>query len=181
MRAVEILTAEHGLILEFLGLLSTAAERIGTEEAPKAEFFDQALTFCRDYADKAHHYKEEHVMFGLLAQKHDGKIDAQIQRHRDQHEHCRDLVNTMSTSLGGYARGESEGARVLTQTVAEYVQTLRKHIFSEDEIFFPLAEVFLSEEEGEALLAEFEKYEGSAGVKPLETGPELVSTLQTML
>ena len=65
--------------------------------------------------------------------------------------------------------------------MAEYVQTLRKHIFSEDEIFFPLAEVFLSEEEGEALLAEFERYEGSAGVKPLETGPELVSTLQTML
>ena len=181
MRAVEILTAEHGLILEFLGLLSTAAGRIGTDDAPPPEFFEIALTFCRDYADKAHHYKEEHVMFGLLAQKHEGKIDAQIQRHRDQHESLRGIVNTISSTLGSYGRGEKEGARVLTQNLAEYVQTLRKHIHSEDEVFFPLAEVFLTEEEGESLLAEFERYEGSAGVKPLETGPELVAALRTML
>jgi hemerythrin-like domain-containing protein len=181
MRAIEILTAEHGMILEFLGHLFTGAERVGTDQAPAGEFFEKAVAFCREYADKAHHYKEEHVMFGRLAEKHDGKIDAQIQRHRDQHEHCRNLVNDISGSIASYSRGEWEGTRSLTQAVAEYVQTLRKHIASEDEIFFPMVEIFLSEDEGDAIFAEFERYEASAGVVPLETGPQALSEIAALL
>ncbi|MHC4471269.1 MAG: hemerythrin domain-containing protein [Planctomycetota bacterium] len=181
MRAVEILMAEHGLFLEFLKLLATGAERIGTDQAPDREFFEKAVSFCRDYADKAHHYKEEHVMFGLLAQKHEGRIDAQIQKHRDQHEHCRNLVNEISGAIESYDRGDAEGTRVLTRNLADYVQTLRSHITSEDEVFFPMAEIYLSEEEGEALLDEFKRYEETAGVVPLRTGPEAVSELAGML
>jgi len=75
VRAIQLLLAEHGMILDFLDLLQEAGKRIARDEGPVPEFFTQSVEFCRTYADKAHHYKEEHVMFGLLAQKHEGRLD----------------------------------------------------------------------------------------------------------
>ena len=164
MEAVRILMYEHYVIKEFLDQLALAAEKMAGGEGPDRAFFDTALSFCRDYADKAHHYKEEHVMFGLLASKHEGRIDAQIESHRNQHEQLRSVVSGMSGLLNRYAAGDAVAKDDLRENLEEYVRSLRKHIASEDEIFFPMVEVFLTPEEGEALLEEFEKYGAKAGV-----------------
>ena len=181
MRAIELLLAEHNMILEFLGLLKTAGQRIAQDEGPEPEFFTQSVEFCRFYADKAHHYKEEHVMFGLLAQKHEGKLDDLIARHRDQHETCRNLVGAMADAIPGYARGETEGGRALAENISEYVTILRSHIRSENEIFFPMALAYITEEEGVALLDEFDRYERSAGVKVWEGGPKLLGEISARM
>ena len=181
MKVVEILMGEHVVIREFLSVLDSAAARIGTENGPPPEFFDKAVSFCREYADRAHHYKEEYLLFGRLAEKHEGKIDAQITRHRDQHESLRNLVQEIHEATDGYGRGEEEATRVLTRDIAEYVHTLRKHIVSENEVFFPMAEIFLSEEEGEALLVEFEKYDHAAGSGSWSRARELVGELEAAL
>ena len=177
MKVIELLLAEHNMILEFLAALKEAGKRIARDEGPDPEFFTKSVEFCRTYADKAHHYKEEHVMFGLLAQKHHGKLDDLIARHRDQHETCRNLVGAMAESIPSYRRGETEGGRVLAGNIAEYVKILTSHIQSENEIFFPMALAYISEEEGVALLEEFERYEISAGVKVWEGGPKLLAEI----
>ena len=181
MRAIQLLLAEHGMILDFLDLLQEAGKRIARDEGPVPEFFTQSVEFCRTYADKAHHYKEEHVMFGLLAQKHEGRLDDLIARHRDQHETCRNLVGAMSDSIESYGRGETEGGRALSENISEYVKILRSHIKSENEIFFPMSLAFISEEEGHMLLTEFERYEASAGVKVWEGGPKLLAEISAKL
>jgi hemerythrin-like domain-containing protein len=181
MRAIELLLAEHNMILEFLDLLQEAGKRVARDEGPAPEFFEGSVEFCRTYADKAHHYKEEHVMFGLLAQKHEGKLDDLIARHRDQHETCRNLVGAMAGSIASYGRGETEGARALSENISEYVKILRSHIESENEIFFPMSLAFISDEEGVQLLEEFERYEESAGVKVWEGGPKLLGEISAQL
>lgn len=181
MKAIELLLAEHNMILEFLGLLKEAGRRIAKDEGPEPEFFTQSVEFCRTYADKAHHYKEEHVMFGLLAQKHEGRLDDLIARHRDQHEACRNLVGAMAESIPSYGRGETEGGRALAENIAEYVKILRSHIRSENEIFFPMALAYITPEEGVALLEEFDRYEKSAGVKVWEGGPKLLGEITARL
>ena len=87
----------------------------------------------------------------------------------------------MADSIDSYGRGETEGGRALSENISEYVKILRSHIKSENEIFFPMSLAFISEEEGVALLDEFEKYEASAGVKVWEGGPKLLGELSAKL
>ncbi len=162
MKSVDVLVAEHELILTFLDQLSTAAERIVNDQGPPQEFFERALEFSREFADTFHHWKEEYVMFSLLAQKHDGAIDAEIERHRKQHEQCRDLIQEIDRSLEGYSRKQDTNARTVHRSIVEYTGTLRSHIRSENDVFFPMVEEALTDEEDRHLLDEFQKYEAKA-------------------
>jgi hemerythrin-like domain-containing protein len=163
MKAIDQLVEEHGTIQLCLDHLAVAADRILANEGPPRRFFDETLVFCREFADRSHHYKEEHVMFGLLAQKHDGRIDGEVERHRSQHEHLRNLIAEIAGSLDGYEKGLDSATRLLQRTVKEYVDTLRSHIRSENEIFFPMVDEALTEEEDDLLMLEFEKYEAQIG------------------
>jgi hemerythrin-like domain-containing protein len=163
MKAIEKLVDEHTVILEMLGHLETAAKRIVADEGPPKEFFEIAIDFARTFADKHHHWKEEYAMFGLLAQKHDGTIDEQIERHRSQHEQCRDLIQKMSESLAGYESKLDTPTRVLHRSIDDYVRILRSHIRSENEIFFPMVEAALSKGEDDSLNDAFDKYEDKTG------------------
>ena len=181
MKVIEILNHEHVLIKEFLTLLSKANDKITSENLPSKEFFVKAFDFSRNFADKFHHYKEEYLMFGLLAQKGNGVIDAEIERHRSQHEHCRNLINDMTKSIDGYAQKLDSPARTLHRNLSEYIQTLRSHIRSEDEVFFPMVEQELSEKEHQDLLNGFEKYEEKSGKNAFAKNQTLVEELAMMI
>ena len=62
MKSIEILTREHGLILQALDSLSLAQKKIETGKQPPKEFFEKALRFLRNFADKFHHFKEEYLI-----------------------------------------------------------------------------------------------------------------------
>jgi len=181
MQSIKILVGEHKLILECLDQLSLAAKRIADNQPPPKEFFEEALDFCRIFSDKYHHWKEEYTMFGLLAQKHEGTLDAQIERHRNQHEHCRNLIRAISESLEGYSVQLNESSRKVHRNVIDYVETLRSHIRSENEVLFPMAEQALSDDEDERLMKEFKKYEEKIGSKIPDTYRKLVTRLAEML
>ena len=178
MKAIQTLTDEHKMILEMLGYLDTAAKRIISDQGPPKEFFEAGLDFARVYADKHHHFKEEYAMFGLLAQKHDGELDAQIERHRYQHEQCRDL---MSESLDGYACKLDSPTRALHRNVEDYVRILSSHIRSEDEIFFPMVQDALSKEDENNLVDEFRKYESKVKGDVTATYTKRLAEMSEML
>jgi hemerythrin-like domain-containing protein len=48
----------------------------------------ELYAFARDFTDRFHHFKEKekYLLFGLLAQKMDGAIDAEIGLLRGEHE-----------------------------------------------------------------------------------------------
>ena len=159
MEAIDILTSEHHKISELLAVLHTGAERIIAHRAPPRAFFEIGLQQAKQYADQAHHFKEEYVLFGALAQKHNGELDGHIERHRNQHEQSRDLLQATSVSLSAYEAGKEDAIKAVHRNVTEYVRTLRSHIRSENEVFFPLAQTSLSPSEGELLLMEFHRFE----------------------
>jgi len=174
--AIEILVEEHKRISELLALLQKGSERIIGNRPPPRAFFDEGVQQARRYADQAHHFKEEYVLFGALAQKHDGELDGHIERHRNQHEQCRDLLQAISAALPGYEAGTEDSLKAVHRNTTEYVRTLRSHIRSENEVFFPLAQASLSSEEGQALLVEFRRYEE----KHPDAGPSINEALATM-
>ena len=76
MDPIETLSNEHGLIRQYLDVLSMAAEKIENSKRPSDAFFEKAVDLSRTFADGFHHFKEEHVLFVQLAQKKRGEVDA---------------------------------------------------------------------------------------------------------
>ena len=96
-------------------------------------------------------------------------------------EQCRDLIRSISESLDGYSRNLDSMTRTIHRNVSEYVDILRKHIHSENDVFFPMVEEVLTEAEDEALLEEFRKYEAKMGPNVRETYRDLVTEMAKTL
>jgi hemerythrin-like domain-containing protein len=163
------LIEEHGLILRGLDLLTTAAERIVRNQNPPKEFFEKAVDFTFNFTNRFHHYKEEIVMFGFLAQKHQGEIDAEIERLRSQHGVLHDYMNEISQSLDAYSKNIESEVRRLHRNLSEYIETLRRHINAENGIFYPLVAKTLTGDEMLGLTEEFEKYAAKEGSDVMKT------------
>jgi hemerythrin-like domain-containing protein len=165
MKAIDILSREHDLILEVLENLAWARDKIESEASPPREFFEMALKFLREFADKFHHFKEEYLLFGLLALKKEGNFDGPIGALRYQHERCRNCINQMSRALDGYVNGEDIAITSLLENLAAYVSLLRRHIHQENNTFFPMAAKELSKQEEELLLMQFKKKDVEMGAE----------------
>lgn len=163
MKAIDILTREHGLILRALEVLSEARKLIEKNQPPPKAFFDKALIFLRGFADQFHHFKEEYLMFGLLALKKGDAFDGPIGGLRFQHERCRACIDGISNSLTGYADGDDIATTTLLENLAAYISLLRRHIYEEDHTFFKMVEKELSREEEDILLMQFNKEDEKMG------------------
>jgi len=181
MKPLETLRNEHGLIRQFLDNLTLAVEKLQNEEPPPREFFDLAVEFAREFADRFHHFKEEHVMFVRLAQKKSGAIDGQIEALRHQHERGRNCVAAIADALDGYAAGKPAQVSQVLENVAAYAALLRNHIHKEDHIFYPMAQEVLSAEEESQLEAEFAKAREKVGEDTFERCHKLVVDMGSML
>ena len=181
IRAIDILVREHILIREFLDNLSMAVEKLQEKERLPRQFFEKAVTFAREFADRFHHFKEEYVMFGLLAQKKKGELDAKCESLRFQHERGRDHILKIANSIEGYCKGEDIPAITLLENMAAYISLLRKHIHTEDFILFPMIHEEVSKIENQALLEEFKREDEKFGDTFLENNRKLVQELAALL
>jgi hemerythrin-like domain-containing protein len=165
MKATQILTREHVLILQMLAQLSRAREKLEKKEQLPVVFFKKAILFSQNFADRFHHFKEEFLMFGLLAQKKEGVLDAEIGALRYQHERCRSAIAAIDRSLTGYVKDDEMAITTLLENVAAYISLLTRHIYIEDHVFFPMIETILSKEEQQSLLVQFQNEELRIGKK----------------
>jgi hemerythrin-like domain-containing protein len=163
MKATEILVKEHSLILQAVDCLAQAKEKLEVYEQLPQEFFEMAVEFTHNFADKYHHFKEEFLMFGLLAQKKDGAFDGPISALRFEHERCREFINKIGRSIEDYIRGDQIATATLLENLAAYISILKRHIHSEDHIFFPMVDQELSQDEKNALQLQFLKEEEKMG------------------
>jgi len=153
------LTKEHGNILEGLGYLSRAKDALEKNRCPQKKFFESAVLFFREYADKFHHYKEEYLLFSFLARNKEGEIDLEMGSLRYQHELNRECISKIEKSLNGYEMGSEIAITTLLMNLAAFISILRRHIYREDQLFFPMAEAELSENEKETLQNQFDQEE----------------------
>jgi hemerythrin-like domain-containing protein len=181
MNAIETLVEEHHLILRSLDLLTTAAERIARNQLPPKEFFEKAVRFTLEFTNRFHHYKEEIVMFGMLAQKHQGEIDAEIERLRDQHHSLHNYMNEISHSLDAYSKNIESEVRRLHRNLSDYIETLHRHISAENRIFYPMVVKALSRDEMRWLEEEFERYAAKEGPDAIQAHQTLVEEMAELV
>jgi serine/threonine protein kinase len=178
---IEMLVNEHNLIRQFLDNLSIAADKLEVEERPPREFFEMAIEFARNFVDKFHHFKEEHVMFVQLAKKKGGVLDGPIDSLRYQHERGRNFISEISNALDGYTRGNDTHTIILLENVSAYISLLRHHIHKEDHDFFQIAIKEFSENELQGLLELFNKEDEKAGDRYFENSQKLVQEMAALL
>jgi hemerythrin-like domain-containing protein len=181
MNPIQALIEEHSLILRGLDLLTTAAEKIVRNQNPPKEFFEKAVTFTHSFTNKFHHYKEEIVMFGLLAQKHQGDIDAELERLRSQHDVLRNHVSEISDALDAYSKNIDSEVRRLHRNLSEYIDILRRHIHAENRIFYPLVIKTLTTDEIRWLEGEFDKYAAKEGPDAIKAHSALIEEMDQLL
>lgn len=181
MNPLRILGHEHGLIRQYLDSLQYAVERLERGERPPAQFFENAVLFAREFADKYHHFKEEHQMFRLLAEVAVGEFDAPIDALRYQHERGRSHINAIADALSGYAEGHEQKMTAVLENAAAFCSLLRQHINREDHVFYPLVNKHLSHDQKEKLLVEFEKAEGKSGADFFDKSAEQVEKMAKLV
>jgi hemerythrin-like domain-containing protein len=181
MDPLETLSNEHGLIRQFLDNLSMAAGQIEKGDRPSAAFFEKGLEFARTFADRFHHFKEEHVLFVQLAQKKAGEIDAQLEALRHQHDRGRELIAGISDALDGYIACDPTKTAHLLEKMAAYASLLRHHIHTEDHVFYPMARKLLSAGEMAQLEQEFNREREKGGADTFERSHKIVIDMGSIL
>jgi len=66
MKATQVLTEEHQVILRVIASLETNARKLERSEKIRPEFFHEAADFIKGFADGCHHMKEEGVLFKAM-------------------------------------------------------------------------------------------------------------------
>jgi len=181
MQPIEILANEHRLIRQALDSFSLATNKMEQGINPPVEFFEKAVDFARTFIDKRHHFKEEYLMFGRLAERHQSELDAQIEALRHQHDHGREFISEMANALDGYAKGKDAQVTIMIENLASLVTLYRHHIHREDHVFFPMVENDLSQEELDDLGGLFAKEDEKSEHGTLERMQRLADELVTLL
>jgi len=182
MNITQTLKDEHVLILKGLECLRMARDKIERNQHPPKLFFQKAVPFFQNYADKYHHYKEEFIMFGFLARKKEGQLDLEIGSLRHQHEIGRQFLTRLKKSISGYEMKNEIAITSLLENLASFISVLSRHIFREDNLFFPMVEQELPLDEKATLLEQFKlEEEKSNSMNPIENNLELLKEMEKLI
>ena len=177
MQARGPLMIEHRLIERMISLIKDALAQIESTQKVDPLFVDTAVDFIRMYADRTHHGKEEDILFRDLSKR---PLSAEDQRVMDEliqeHVFGRQTTKALLEANARYRDGDASALANIADKLRTLVEFYPKHIEKEDKVFFPASRAYFTDEEDQAILAEFwafdrkmihEKY--SSVVEELET------------
>ncbi|MGC8837510.1 MAG: hemerythrin domain-containing protein [Anaerolineae bacterium] len=165
MRPTEQLMEEHRAIQTMLGILSGACRRLEAGEAVDPDDLEQMLEFIQVFADRCHHGKEEDLLFKAMEEAGVPREGGPIGVMLLEHDQGRQFVRGMREALALYRSGHPRARSAFVHNARSYVTLLSQHIYKEDNILYPIADMHLTEEQQQRLL------EGFARVEEERIGP----------
>lgn len=157
-KAIQILMNEHRVIEGVLEALERHATLVRGGLAVERPTVARFATFFRDFADAAHHGKEEDLLFRKMGEHgfptESGPIAVML------HEHVlgrRYVTRFRGVGEGTGPVGASELADVLGAS-DEYVPLLLAHIQKEDNILYPMSERVIPGAEFERMAEAFDRF-----------------------
>lgn len=174
MQAIDILMQEHRVIEKVLSALESAADRLEAGENVPMDFFLKAADFIKNFADGAHHQKEEGILFTSLEANGFPKDADPVSVFMDEHVEGRRLTKGMIACAERINAGDAGARNELIQHARDYVVLLNEHIQKEDNVLFPMADSVLADEHAK-LLKDFHRAdeERGTGEKYLKIAEEL--------
>ena len=149
----DILRDEHELILRALECLDAAAALLAGNASLPEGWWDAMLCWLGAFADRAHHGKEERVLFPAMIRAGAPAEGGPIEVMLDEHTEGRALVKAMRESEPA---GQARAAR-------RYADVLRRHIDKENGVLFPLADAVIGQADQQAIGRAFAAVEAELG------------------
>ncbi len=159
MTPTEELEAEHRVIEKMLDCMDVEADALEAGKTPPAVVFLETSDFIAGFADACHHGKEEHKMFPMLASDGMPTESGPMKQLIADHKQGREFNRRIREAAKRLEAGDMTAKRELLDAVRGYVKLLRVHIKKEDNMFFPMADEMLSEQQQRELHQEFEQVE----------------------
>lgn len=156
------LVHEHRLIERAVAVLRGEAETIEADGRVDPGRIDALVDFIRSYADRCHHGKEEDILFRSLSEKPlDAPLAEMMQGLIEDHARARELTKRMAEANARYASGEEAALRDVLAPARELVELYPRHIETEDTRFFKPAVEYLTDDERDRMLRDFEEFDQS--------------------
>jgi len=160
MQARASLMIEHRLIERMLNVVQRMLERVEQTHAIDPFFVDTAVDFIRIYADRTHHGKEEDILFRDLRKKDLSNKDRQLMNDLiADHIFGRTTTKALVEANIRYRKGDEAALGEVTAHLQTIVNFYPEHIKKEDVVCFPAFRAYFSDEEDQAMLAEFGEFD----------------------
>ena len=157
MRFIDILVEEHKAVREILDVLDVICKKLQSGERIEPEHIEGIVDFIRNFADKAHHMKEEDLLFPALEGAGVPRGDMLVEALTTEHDLGRGYVRGIGDGLIHYSIGNNSGRLVIRENALKYIELMTRHIDKEEDVIFPLAQRYLSEAVALELAQEFER------------------------
>ena len=154
------LMVEHRLIERMLKLVKKDLTKIAEQQTVNPVFVDTVVDFIHTYADRTHHGKEEDILFRVLKKKNISDGDRlMMNKLIEEHIFGRKITGELIKANTCYKGGDKSSLSTIAVKLIALVDFYPKHIESEDKLFFPLLQKYLSNEDEQAMLDEFWEFD----------------------
>ena len=158
-RSTEVLMNEHRLIEQVLGSLETFALDVQGGLPPERAVLADYGAFFREFADAAHHGKEEDILFQRMVERGFPRESGPVAVMLHEHVVGRGHVSALRQVGGGSGPLTAVETQLALESAAAFVPLLRAHILKEDRILYPMAERLLTGPELDAMERDFEAFD----------------------
>ncbi len=179
MRPTEILTEEHNYVKVILRVLDVMCVKLKAGEKVEPGHIEGAVDFIKNFADRAHHMKEEDLLFPAMEAAGVSKEESLVDAITTEHDLGRGCVRGLTDALSLYSMGDNGAGLVIAENAAKYVKLIKDHIAREEDIVFPLADRHLCDDTQRELTAKFHKIDKDVIGEARRQGfMEILSTLK---
>ncbi len=151
MEALRIISDEHKNFWRMAVTLEQVANELEAGASVAPAFFQSAFDYIEQFADRAHHLKEDDHLFRLMRLRSADAgpmIDALEADHRLASTHLIELRKEFAKARSGQQAG-------LVASLRDYTARLKKHITTEETEAMPLARKILTAEDWAEIDAKF--------------------------
>ena len=157
MEIIDRLKEEHQAILLMLQVLEAVCKKLEAGEDVNKDDIYKMVEFIKIYADKSHHYKEEDLLFPAMVEAGIPKDGGPIGVMLTEHAMGRNFVQAMSQALEEFSVGSAQAGAQIISNARDYIELLTNHIYKEDNILYPMAEMHITTERHSEVLQEFKQ------------------------
>lgn len=156
MNIITILTDEHQKILSFCSSLEEQCLETMNTKTINYKYFEEAISFIKEFADATHHKKEEDILFKYMMEHLQGPTIKLIKNGMlVEHDLARFEVRELTTALASHQANPNNTDLMYVITHAmSYCFLLRRHIDKEDNVVYPFATKNLSAKIIDTMLVE---------------------------
>ena len=160
MQARGPLMIEHRLIERMISVIQSVLEQVQSTQEIDPVFVDTAVDFIRIYADRTHHGKEEDILFRDLGKRPLSPQDRRVMdKLVEEHVFGRHMTKALVEANTRYREGDRSALADIVSNLSNLVSFYPKHIEKEDKAFFPASRAYFTDQEDQAMLAEFWEFD----------------------